>query len=692
MPWRYRADLDGVRAFAVYLVLAFHAKVDVIGSGFIGVDVFFVLSGFLITSVILAERMTSDGFRLGAFYARRVKRLLPGATTVILATCALQLLLMPTPSRLRLIDDARAATLFHLNWNYIADSNDYFQNAAQRSPFLHFWSLGIEEQFYVVFPVVICAVVAKARRTERSLAVVLGALFVASVAAQVVEAARDPIVAYYGSHARAYQLLAGALLALWTRWASRRTQSAGAGGPRSNWGAAAAGAGCGSLVALATQVVTVSESSRGLLATGATVIMLGGLASAPRAWLSRGLGAPLPRYLGQISYGTYLWHWPVMLAMDEVASTNSLVRLALVAMIATGLASLSFHVIESPVRALNLHRNLDWATAAAGVASVVALTAIVSPMLSADREPAIVAKDDEQRGFPDFDGLAWVSDPVPRGLPYADLVADEGDVGASCSDGSPESCVVVDGPAREPLVVLVGDSHAGMLTSAMRELAKEKGFRLSSNIRNKCAWILGIHNRTEPPRVTKPCRAMREEFYSKTLPRMDADLVILVQRARDGAETLVRDVVDDDADSYTGETFHQMLLRRIRSTLQLVRQAGSRALIVHSIFGTNGWEVSGFDPLDCLSRAETKGECAITPAVPPPLDSLYDSVATETPDVATAELREAYCPGGILCTPVEGRFVIWKDRSHLSAEYLTRVRAEVWDALELSSMVGPGAQ
>ncbi len=175
----YRPDLDGLRSIAVYLVLLFHTGLGWAKGGFIGVDLFFVLSGFLVTSVLLSEIERDGRFRLGRFYARRVRRLLPAAVVTIVATCLTFTVLWSVVRRLDVIGDAQASLLYYANWHFIAESGDYFAADVEASPFLHFWSLSIEEQFYVFFPILLLALSkvgrrAHARRTHRGPAGVPG--------------------------------------------------------------------------------------------------------------------------------------------------------------------------------------------------------------------------------------------------------------------------------------------------------------------------------------------------------------------------------------------------------------------------------------------------------------------------------------------------------------------------------------
>jgi peptidoglycan/LPS O-acetylase OafA/YrhL len=180
VKWTYRPALDGVRALAVYLVVLYH------------VDLFFVLSGFLVSTILFEELRDTGRLDLVRFYDRRIRRLLPAAAVVIVASCAVSLVLLSTVRRVPLVGDAQAALLYVANWHFMIQSNDYFAaTTMDASLFLHFWSLSIEEQFYFFFPVLLLVLARLDRRWRRSTVAVLVGLFVASLVAQLVWARID---------------------------------------------------------------------------------------------------------------------------------------------------------------------------------------------------------------------------------------------------------------------------------------------------------------------------------------------------------------------------------------------------------------------------------------------------------------------------------------------------------------------
>ncbi|MGE3248581.1 MAG: acyltransferase family protein, partial [Beijerinckiaceae bacterium] len=205
----YRADIDGLRAIAVLLVLAFHAKLTpALSGGFIGVDVFFVISGFLITSIIRRE-IQAGSFSILGFYERRIRRIFPALTAVILACIVAGLILLPPQQMRDLARSALSAIGFYSNFHFLSQMG-YFQPDVDTLPLLHTWSLGIEEQFYVVAPLLVLFLLTKAPRLERP---VLIGIAILSFAYAVWLVGRDRDTAFYVPMTRAWELLIGALLA-----------------------------------------------------------------------------------------------------------------------------------------------------------------------------------------------------------------------------------------------------------------------------------------------------------------------------------------------------------------------------------------------------------------------------------------------------------------------------------------------
>ena len=666
MAWTYRPSLDGLRSVAVYLVLLFHTGLAALGGGFVGVDLFFVLSGFLVTSVIVNEVDTTGRLALGGFYARRVRRLLPAAVVVVVATALVFLLVASVARRLPLVGDARSALLYYANWHFLGQSSDYFAADVDKSPFLHFWSLAIEEQFYLVFPLLLVAVVRLAgRHRHRVMLVLVAALMVLSVAAQLYWAGADANHAYYGTDARLYQLLAGALLALALRGREPRLTARGEG--------MVAGAGLLGLLVVASGLVAWSPSTRGLAATVASGLVIVGLMQAgERGPVGGVLSRRLPVWLGKISYGTYLWHWPVIAVLGEVLVLDPVTLAALTVPVATALAALSYEVLEMPIRTSALLRRFRWRLLVVGVgASALVAVTLVPLVLHHDSRPRLVALD----AAAGVEGSAPVS--VPADTDWAAVKADVGSVHSYTVDDV-AACTVVRGGG--PHVLVVGDSHAQMLAPMFTDLAERHDLTLSLNITAGCAWQENLTNGKQSPDTVRACEEHRVGWYDDVLPRLHPDVVVLVSRERDDASEWSGLVGRRDG---TEEPYDQMMYGATTETIDKIQSLVPRTLVVQSMVMPNT-----FEPDDCLTSTPDAARCAVpVPTVPPASDGYFQAAAAASPKVWTVNLTPAFCPGAPVCEPVVDGDIVWRDDHHVTATFARHREPQVWDLIRASGVL-----
>ena len=309
-PLRYRPHLDGLRTIAVYAVLAFHAGLGGFAGGFIGVDVFFVLSGFLVTSILIRDLAASSHVDYRRFYAGRVRRILPAAI-ITLCVSAVAYAAVATPSEmLDVLGGFRASCLYVANWFFIRQSTNYFVSNVNASPVLHFWSLAVEEQFYLLWPLLLGGLYVATARARRWRWWLLRGLVAAAVMASAIEAWRiagsNLERAYYGTDTRAYQLLAGALLALTPQLmhAKRRAKRA----LPALMTVLLAG-----LVVVASSALDVGPITRGLFATGLAALLIVALGALGRRVRQE---APLVG-AGGLSRSTVVWHLSLALAGDR---------------------------------------------------------------------------------------------------------------------------------------------------------------------------------------------------------------------------------------------------------------------------------------------------------------------------------------------------------------------------------------
>lgn len=333
----YRPDIDGLRAVAVLAVVGFHAAPGMFPGGFVGVDIFFAISGFLISSIILGKLANGD-FSMWEFYARRVKRLFPALVLVLVASLVAGWFLLLADEYSQLGKHVAAGAAFSSNFILWGESG-YFDNAAATKVLLHLWSLGIEEQFYIWWPLTLWW----AWRKRLSLPVVAAAIALVSFAASIVSLSRDPAAAFYLPFGRAWELLAGALLA---HFALNRGigQAPSGGNAKSLVGAL--------LIAIGFIVIDSVKAFPGwwvLLPVVGTTLMM---AAGPEAWLNRHvLSSRLLVWFGLISFPLYLWHWPILSFLRILEGSEIAPRTAAVAVVASILlAWLTYEFIEKPVR------------------------------------------------------------------------------------------------------------------------------------------------------------------------------------------------------------------------------------------------------------------------------------------------------------------------------------------------------
>ncbi len=383
----YLPALDGVRACAVLAVMMFHGGIPHMDGGFLGVDAFFVLSGFLITSLLIGEWRQALTIKLGAFWARRARRLLPALLLMLLFVAFFAAVIVPrgTYGALRL--DALATLLYVSNWHFILVNSNYFNETSASSPLLHTWSLAVEEQFYVIWPLVVLAVLHFTRSMRALFALCCAAALASAVWMHVVyDGGVNTNRAYLGTDTRSQCLFIGCALAVGLVLLTQRRHEEGRLAKGELWrpenavGRLACGVVgvIGAAGAVSLWVLTTSNSvfpySGGFFLIGLSVacVILAAV-GAPRSIVPRVLSLAPVRYVGRISYGLYIWHWPIFIWLD--ASRTGLYGYELFALrvlVTFAVSVVSFHLIERPIRmGTFVSQWRAWLVVPAGVGGVV---------------------------------------------------------------------------------------------------------------------------------------------------------------------------------------------------------------------------------------------------------------------------------------------------------------------------------
>ncbi len=668
---RYRPELDGLRAIAVALVIAFHCDLGLLPGGYVGVDVFFVLSGFLITGLLL-NAASGDGISMVGFYARRARRLLPMALLVLVSISATWLLISNAVDRQPLVGDARSAALYFSNWHFAATATDYFASQNAPSPFVHFWSLSVEEQFYLAWPAIVALIFFLARnrlrRARWALAGVATVLSAGSLAALAITThAGNGSYAYFGTDCRIYQLLFGALLAIALH--GRRAPSRPRRGVTREALALLQVASLAALVVIASRQNDLGPGWRGLAAASCTVVLLWSLTLQPAGLGTKVLSIGPIVYIGQISYATYLWHWPVILLIRKFVVISPHLLLIPAFVLSLGLAALSERLIERPIRhspALGRH-NPGTVTTSVAMSLIVAL--LVTPtLLESTRRPAIstlpAAAGTEQGG-----GAAAVA-PVPKKGTRTPVPATDAILSALQSHPkSGPACIHRTGllckanTADGPSILVVGDSHVEAFLPVFVELAKRHHVNLYTWMSYVCPWERGVLpvDATADLAGSSSCRHAQQHLYDEQLAGLKLDVTIVLNRGYDDPK-YPRPLFDDGS---PGQQDPGIVLANAMSRAVSTVLAHSQRLIV-----VEPWPSLSQSQPSCLSSAQYDEQCVMYAATGKlPEETAIETIARSNPRVSTVDLDRNVCPRFPACDPVIDGIIVRRDYDHLSLAF-----------------------
>lgn len=475
-------EIQGLRALAVILVIAFHAKF--LSGGFVGVDIFYVISGYLITGLLLRELKETGSISLRNFYARRIKRLLPSTFLVLVSTAIVSFMVMPSSARSNLGRNIIAAALYVSNYVFAWWQNDYQNLGSTPSPIIHFWSLAVEEQFYLIWPLLIL-LAARNSRTSRAFKVLVG-VTIFSFILSLLATPKYPIWSFYSLPTRAWELGLGALVLLardlpipWNklRW--------------TNW------------VALATLLVaafifnenTLFPGVAALLPTLGAAYLLISVRELP-ALLSRILNLRLIQWIGDISYPLYLWHWPALVLPVYIfhSPLNLLQRIGSI-LLTFLLAGLTHRYVENPLRHVHASFSAVVRLAAIGTVGVSMLGVGISYSSASSLSLKEVVGNSTLKQ-------------ITR-LPI--IYADGCQVGKSATNSPP--CVYGDIHGSKS-IFLFGDSHAAQWFPTLNSIAKSDGFKLIVLTKSSCPSA-SVELPDQGAFRNAPCQLWRENAFKR---------------------------------------------------------------------------------------------------------------------------------------------------------------------------------
>ncbi|MET0933785.1 MAG: acyltransferase family protein [Mycetocola sp.] len=670
-----RADIQGLRAVAVLIVVVFHLAPELLPGGYVGVDVFFVLSGFLITSHLVGEVDRTGSVSLAAFWARRARRLLPASLTVLLVTAGGIWLLAPAGAVGRFLGEVMASAGYVENLALAARSVDYLAAESAPSPVQHFWSLAAEEQFYLVWPVLILAAVAFSRRLgtgslRRSIALLLTGVVVVSFVWSVIFTARDPSPAYFLPTTRAWEFGAGGVLAIAGPAFAGRL--AGSRSRISLCALAWTGLGAIGIAAVSYGAATPFPGSAAALPVLGTLAVIAAGEPTGRFAPTRMLALRPVQRLGDLSYGVYLWHWPlIVLTPLALGRGVTIVDGLVLAVASVALAAATERWVENPIRhgALAARRPRD-TFAAMAVAMAVVLFVPLSTVGAADARLKAEQRTLEALvdGNPECLGAAAVhSDDCESAEPVAAVIPDP-----SLADASPERCIAgirsaelmvcsYGAPADRATrtVALVGDSHAEQWLPAFADLATERGWEFVVITKSSCPF--GPHRRFELDmsaevleEMNDSCASWNERAFRWLEEHPEVSVLFTATRARN---PVVADPFDADWQATAAREYRQ-------------RWAELPPTIENVVVLRDTPRMTD-DYLACLAESgeEATEDCAVHVSEAIERDPAAEAaIGSADPKLGVIDLTRYFCPDG-RCRPVIGGVLAYRDSHHMSWVY-----------------------
>ena len=670
---RFRPDVEGLRAVAVLLVVLFHARFPGLSGGFVGVDVFFVISGFVITGVLLRERASDHRTSIRSFYGRRCRRIIPAATLVIVVTVLAAYAVLGVVSGDRAAVDGRWAAVFLANFHFASTGTNYLTATQPPSPLQNFWSLAVEEQFYLVYPALFLLVAWVPLRFAFRTRLAIGLLLVvgASFALSVIQTPTDPVAAYFSPFTRAWELALGALIAVSTPWLLRLSRRLAAA---ITW----TGLGAVVMAAIWFDAQTPYPGWQVAIPVIGTGLVIAGGTAAPPEGAEALLRTPPFRQLGRLSYSLYLWHWPILILAAEAAGKSTLPRpqamgWLLVALLAS---AVTYRVVENPIRHFRFALRHAWASVGLGIGLIAVTLSVTTQQLQAHASSELVATVPSGSvsiasggQVQELIGSALRTRKVPPNLTPASWGGPPSRCFLYYGQTKAPSCVFGD-PHGSLTMLIYGDSHAAMWFQALDDIAARAHWRLVILSKGGCpAEMLHVVN---PPGWGTPGGEFQacdqwHRYAINHINQVDPNLVIVTQEANLGP----------------GDTDTKSEWKRgLEAVFSAITAPNVRVAVLGNI------PLSPGDGPDCL--AAHLDEVQVCSGRSNDLYSPWRSAEKAAAAANSATYIDTlpwFCSRGV-CPAVIGRFDVYHDKYHVAAPYAQYLEGVLAQALRLPTSTG----
>jgi peptidoglycan/LPS O-acetylase OafA/YrhL len=656
-PRRFRPDIQGLRAVAILLVVLYHAGVPGVRGGYVGVDVFFVISGFLITGQLVREAAESGRIALLGFYLRRVRRLLPSAILVIAVTLLAARVVAPPLLTLPLSVDGIFAATYVLNYRLAVEGVNYQNAGAAPSAFQHFWSLGVEEQFYLFWPLLIIAAMVLTRRWWRDLLPVL-LLAVVTVSLYVSQflLATDAPMSYFSVQSRAWEFglgalaaLAAGLLARLPPWTRQALLSGGLG-----------------LIVCGGVFFDAATPFPGIHAlvpvSGTAMVIAAGGGERLRAEVV--LGNPVMQWLGEVSYPWYLWHWPLLVLAPYIwpRVTFSWAANLVVMLLALGLAAATYYGLDRPLRRPKFHPVIWGAAGLALMTAGITVGAVTDSSISGmfAGAPRVTAAAPASGPSSDVFSDAPLADPFASTLTSGqvspsvlDAAADAPHYPGDCivdfaAATSPECLIrpngnISSGPVTSNRVVLLGDSHAGQWYADVHGVARAFG------------WDTEVLNKQGCPLASI---SIVNASLNQPYTQCDQWRMNMFQRL--ASEPRPKAIFITSLNYYTSDNAY--LASGWEKTIQALKAVGAPIVYLHDTPFPN------FDVPTCVSGALSDwAKCDFSRGVAYHPDPLMTGTAASHGLSARVDVDQYLCPvSEARCPAVLAGILLYRDNSHVT--------------------------